>query len=157
MLVDIELFMDIRRIEEALTQRSCTEALAWCSENKVALRKMKVSPLSVNQRILSIDANQSALEFELRLQEYIELSRARKAQEAIAYSKRYLVPWQETHMGQIWAASALLAFPPNTTCAPYKVRLIFHSNNNRLKSSSVCTVHRDGTTWSIYFVWPFTH
>ena len=36
------LFSDIRRIEDALARHSCTEALAWCSENKAALRKMKV-------------------------------------------------------------------------------------------------------------------
>lgn len=34
--------MDIHRVEHALAQQSCTEALAWCSENKTALRKIKV-------------------------------------------------------------------------------------------------------------------
>ncbi|KAA1472045.1 hypothetical protein DENSPDRAFT_838193 [Dentipellis sp. KUC8613] len=102
-LVDIDLFMDIRRIEDALGRHSCAEALAWCSENKSALRKLK-----------------STLEFDLRLQEYIELARARKAQEAMAYSKKHLVPWQETHLAQIQQASALLAFPPTTACGPYK-------------------------------------
>ncbi|KAG6811406.1 hypothetical protein H0H92_007599 [Tricholoma furcatifolium] len=107
-LVDIELFMDIRRIEQALLRNNCTEALAWCNENKVALRKIKVR------------AERSSLEFDLRLQEFIELSRARRSQEAMAYAKKYLNPWQETHLQQIRTASALLAFPPNTTCAPYK-------------------------------------
>ena len=41
-LVDIDLFSDIRRIEDALARQSCTEALTWCSENKAALRKVKV-------------------------------------------------------------------------------------------------------------------
>ncbi|KAG5220509.1 GID complex containing RING finger motif [Salix suchowensis] len=100
-LVDIDLFMDIRRIEDALSHQSCTEALAWCSENKTALRKIK-----------------STLEFELRLQEYIELARARRSMEAIAYSKKYLVSWHETHLDQIHKAIALLAFPPTTTCGP---------------------------------------
>lgn len=45
-LVDIDLFSDIRRIEDALTRKSCTEALAWCSENKAALRKLKVVHLA---------------------------------------------------------------------------------------------------------------
>lgn len=102
-LVDIDLFTEIRRIEEALRQHSCTEALSWCSENKVALRKIK-----------------STLEFDLRLQEYIELARARKTEEAIAYTKKHMIQWQETHLSQIRAASALLAFPPETTCGPYK-------------------------------------
>ena len=46
-LVDIDLFSDIRRIEDALARHSCTEALAWCSENKAALRKVKVRPCPV--------------------------------------------------------------------------------------------------------------
>ncbi len=64
---------------------------------------------------------QSTLEFDLRLQEYIELARARKTEEAIAYTKKHMIQWQETHLSQIRAASALLAFPPETTCGPYKV------------------------------------
>ncbi|KAG9313416.1 hypothetical protein JVU11DRAFT_5735 [Chiua virens] len=102
-LVDIDLFMDIHRIERALFRHSCTEAIAWCSENKTALRKIR-----------------STLEFELRLQEYIELARARKTQEAIAYVKKHLVPWQETHFQHITQAMALLAVQPSTTCGQYK-------------------------------------
>ena len=36
------MFMDIRRIELGLVNHSCAEALAWCNENKAALRKLKV-------------------------------------------------------------------------------------------------------------------
>ncbi|KAH7923099.1 hypothetical protein BV22DRAFT_1093538 [Leucogyrophana mollusca] len=102
-LVDIELFTDIHRIEDALSRHSCTEALVWCSENKTALRKIK-----------------STLEFELRLQEYIELARARKTQDAIAYSKKHLVSWQDTHLKQILQASMLLAILPSTNCGQYR-------------------------------------
>ncbi|EIW55245.1 glucose-induced degradation complex subunit FYV10 [Trametes versicolor FP-101664 SS1] len=102
-LVDIDLFSDIRRIEDALNRKSCTEALAWCSENKAALRKLK-----------------NTLEFDLRLQEYIELARARKTVEAMAYSKKHLLPWQDTHYKQIVQAAALLCCPPTTACGPYK-------------------------------------
>ena len=66
--------------------------------------------------------NKDTLEFELRLQEFIELARARKTAEAIAYSKKHLVPWHETHMDQIRRAMTLLAFPQDTACGPYKVR-----------------------------------
>ncbi|KAH6917944.1 macrophage erythroblast attacher isoform 1 [Coprinopsis sp. MPI-PUGE-AT-0042] len=102
-LVDIELFSDLRRIETALSEHSCTEALTWCSENKAALRKVK-----------------STLEFELRLQEFIELCRSAKQSEAIAYMTKYLLPWQETHLSQIQQASGLFAFPAHTGCPPYK-------------------------------------
>ncbi|KAJ6576755.1 CTLH/CRA C-terminal to lish motif domain-containing protein [Mycena sp. CBHHK59/15] len=102
-LVDIDLFSDIRRIEGALARHSCTEALAWCSENKTTLRKMK-----------------STLEFDLRFQEYIELSRACKHQEAIDYSQKHLISWQESHLDQIQQAAALLAFRPDTSYGRYK-------------------------------------
>ncbi|TEB34170.1 macrophage erythroblast attacher isoform 1 [Coprinellus micaceus] len=102
-LVDIDLFTDIRRIETALAHQSCTEALAWCSENKASLRKAK-----------------RTLEFELRLQEYIELCRARRLKEAISYSQKYLSPWAETQLPQIYKASGLLGFPETTACRQYK-------------------------------------
>ncbi|KAF7972879.1 hypothetical protein HWV62_16666 [Athelia sp. TMB] len=102
-LVDIELFTDVHRVERALAGESCVEALAWCAENKNALKKMK-----------------STLEFSLRLQEYIELARARRTSAAIAYSRRYLVQWQDTHLAEIKTASGLLAFKPGTRCGPYK-------------------------------------
>ncbi|OBZ67635.1 Macrophage erythroblast attacher [Grifola frondosa] len=102
-LVDIDLFSDICRIEEALGRKSCTEALAWCSENKSALRRFK-----------------NTLEFDLRLQEYIELARARKNMDAMVYARKYLLAWQDTHLAQIHQASALLCFPPTTSCGPYK-------------------------------------
>ena len=102
-LVDIGLFSDIHRIEAALRGHSCTEALAWCSENKAALRKAK-----------------NTLEFELRLQEFIELARERKSMDAIAYAKKHLSSWQETHSKQIRQATCLLAFTESSAKGPYK-------------------------------------
>ncbi|MCO5549561.1 hypothetical protein L7F22_003033 [Adiantum nelumboides] len=96
--VDLNLFTEIARIEGSLIGtssasasdaegqehalkgiRSCTATLAWCSENKAALRKIR-----------------SSLEFDLRLQEFIELTRDRSSQslqEAINYSRKYLLPY----------------------------------------------------------------
>lgn len=86
--VDLELFAEIGRIEASLIGStlandtvigpSCTPTLAWCSENKAALRKIR-----------------STLEFDLRLQEFIELTRARTPKsllDAIAYCRRHLLP-----------------------------------------------------------------
>ncbi|KAI0035485.1 macrophage erythroblast attacher isoform 1 [Vararia minispora EC-137] len=119
-LVDIELFTDIQRIEDALQNQSCTEALSWCSENKAALRKTKARPLQSYCSSGFPIYLQSTLEFDLRLQEFIELARARRQTEAIAYSQKYFPNWQETHLPQIQQASALLAYPPTTRCSPYK-------------------------------------
>lgn len=44
-LVDLQLFIECHKIEEALTsKRSCAEALAWCGENRGTLKKTQVSP-----------------------------------------------------------------------------------------------------------------
>lgn len=46
--VDIELFKDLQRIEDALRSGSATEALQWCKDNASALKKGKVSYVPVN-------------------------------------------------------------------------------------------------------------
>lgn len=50
-VVDVHIFMGARRVVEALRQHDCSEALAWCEENRAKLRKSK-----------------SKLEFRLRVQ-----------------------------------------------------------------------------------------
>ncbi|OZJ06587.1 hypothetical protein BZG36_00627 [Bifiguratus adelaidae] len=102
-MVDVELFAQSSRIEEALAKHSCTECLQWCLDNKSNLRKMK-----------------STLEFNLRLQEFIEMVQAAKMMEALQYARKHLTPWAETHLKQIQQAMGLLAFKPDTQCAPYK-------------------------------------
>ncbi|WFC96796.1 GID complex subunit containing RING finger motif [Malassezia brasiliensis] len=85
-LVDLPVFAQIRKVEVSLVPDdgagdapSCATALAWCSENKVALRKA-----------------QSTLELELRVQEYVEMVRDRtpaSLRAAARYARKYLVPW----------------------------------------------------------------
>lgn len=41
-LVDVDTFVSMSRIRDALTNESVTEALAWCTDNKKELRKMEV-------------------------------------------------------------------------------------------------------------------
>jgi macrophage erythroblast attacher len=147
-LVDIDLFMDIRRVEDALGRQSCTDALAWCSENKTALRKIKVRIPRRAVRCGMIHPVQSTLEFELRLQEYIELCRMGRREDAIAYSKKHLVTWQETHLAQIRQALALLAFSPSTSCGPYKVKIFprfrLQLSASYLPGYSAYTILHDG-------------
>jgi macrophage erythroblast attacher len=45
-LVDSDIYLDARRVMEALQNRNCSEALSWCSENKSKLKKAKVTNLS---------------------------------------------------------------------------------------------------------------
>ncbi|KAI8815773.1 CTLH/CRA C-terminal to lish motif domain-containing protein [Fimicolochytrium jonesii] len=102
-LVDIELFAESGQVEEALRNQNCAECLKWCADNRSSLEKI-----------------QSTLEFNLRFQEYIELVRAQKKEEAIKYCRKYLITWQAAHMSEIQQAMALLAFSPDTWCEPYK-------------------------------------
>jgi macrophage erythroblast attacher len=67
---------------------------------------------------------QSTLEFNLRLQEHIELIRANKKIDAIHYAKKYLSPWESTESKRIGHAMGLLAFKSDTSCKPYKVNLV---------------------------------
>ena len=56
-LVDIEIFVSTQSVIQALLQRNCSEALSWCKENQLRLKRLK-----------------STLEIHLRLQEFIELA-----------------------------------------------------------------------------------
>ncbi|CAI7621279.1 unnamed protein product [Penicillium manginii] len=105
-LVDLGVFTQCQRIVECLRQGETKEALQWCGENKAALKK-----------------SQHNLEFELRLQQYIELVRSRdqtKKIEAIAHAKRYLVTNQETQNKEIMRAAGMLVITPDTRSEPYK-------------------------------------
>ncbi|KAI8588630.1 CTLH/CRA C-terminal to lish motif domain-containing protein [Geranomyces variabilis] len=102
-LVDLQLFADSRLVEEALDNKNCSECLKWCNDNRSTLDKIS-----------------STLEFNLRLQEYIELARCGKKEEAIKYCRKYMIDWQDTHMKLIQQAMAMLAFGPDTQCEPYK-------------------------------------
>lgn len=65
---------------------------------------------------------QSKFEFQLRLQEFIELVRADNNMRAISYARKYLAPWGATHMKELQRVMATLAFRSNTDCPLYKVR-----------------------------------
>ncbi|CAM6095227.1 unnamed protein product [Calypogeia fissa] len=103
-LADIEIFLDARKVVEALRNRDCSDALAWCADNKSKLKKAK-----------------SKFEFKLRLQEFIELVRAEKMMDAIMYARKYLAAWGSTNMKELQQAMATLAFKSNTDCASYKI------------------------------------
>ncbi|KAI8060797.1 CTLH/CRA C-terminal to lish motif domain-containing protein [Gongronella butleri] len=100
--VDIQLFSQSEKVEESLHRQSCKECLQWCAENRSSLKKLK-----------------STLEFNLRLQEHIELVRHGKLLEAVAYAKKYLVPWHATEQKRIMDAMGLLAYKKDTQCEPF--------------------------------------
>lgn len=65
---------------------------------------------------------QSKFEFQLRLQEFIELVRAENLMRALSYARKYLAPWGATHMKELQRVLAILAFKSSTECAQYKVK-----------------------------------
>ncbi|WMV23418.1 hypothetical protein MTR67_016803 [Solanum verrucosum] len=69
----------------------------------------------------------SKFEFQLRLQEFIELVRAENMMRAITYARKYLAPWGSTHMKELQRVLATLAFKSNTECTTYKVKVLFES------------------------------
>ncbi|KNE57129.1 hypothetical protein AMAG_02880 [Allomyces macrogynus ATCC 38327] len=97
-------FTHQRRIERALERHSCTEALAWCHDNKVALKKLK-SPSSSNGGWGKL----------------LKVRGTRPLVPALEYAKTHLVAFADLgHTRAIQQAMALLAFPPTTTCEPYR-------------------------------------
>ncbi|XP_008793648.2 protein MAEA homolog [Phoenix dactylifera] len=103
-LVDIDVFLEAKKVIDSLQNKEVGPALAWCAENKSRLKKSK-----------------SKLEFQLRLQEFIELVRADNNLRAIQYARKYLAPWGATYMKELQRVMATLAFRSNTECPAYKV------------------------------------
>ena len=111
-LVDIDVFVQCHRVEASLKKGSTAEALSWCKEHSALMKKTS-----------------NTLEFELRLQQYIELQREGKVTEAMLHAQKFLGPQMDGHETQVYQASGLLAYPPDTTAEPYRVRqpLVFQA------------------------------
>eukprot|EP00126_Sphaerothecum_destruens_P001976 Sdes_comp15423_c0_seq1m4316 len=100
--VNEDLFLASYNIEKSLQDHICTPALLWCSENKIKLRKMK-----------------SSLEFNLRVQEFIELARKNQRMEAIFYARKHFSNCIDGNLREIQRAMGLLAFSSDTKCSQY--------------------------------------
>uniref|UniRef100_A0A804PXI9 Macrophage erythroblast attacher n=1 Tax=Zea mays TaxID=4577 RepID=A0A804PXI9_MAIZE len=103
-LVDIDVFLDAKRVIDSLQNNEVSPALAWCAENKSRLKKSK-----------------SKLEFLLRLQEFVEFVKVKNFIQAIAYARKHLAPWGSVHMKELQRVTATLVFRSNTNCTPYKI------------------------------------
>jgi len=111
-LVDVDAFVACGNIEQSLRNGRTQDCLAWCSENKQALKKMN-----------------SNLELELRLQQFIEMTRSGdigKLIEAMLHAKKYLGGQQDMDYGL--KAAGLLAYSAATETEPYKVSLLVFSH-----------------------------
>jgi len=102
-LTNIEVFLTAREVEESLCKGDISKCLAWCHDNKSKLRKMK-----------------STLEFQVRLQEFLELVKAGNKLEAVKHAKKFLSTDDSSHLGIVQQGMGLLAFPLSTVIQPYK-------------------------------------
>lgn len=111
-LIDLDTFVTCHKIASSLTRGETKEALVWINENKNSLKKLITAPYKT-----------TSLEFELRLQQFIELVRAgttAKRLEATMYAQQYLTPHATSRSESIMQAAGLLAQIPDTEAEPYR-------------------------------------
>ncbi|CAH1155978.1 unnamed protein product [Phaedon cochleariae] len=102
-LTNIDIFLTSREVEKSLANRETSKCLIWCHDNKSKLRKLK-----------------SNMEFNLRIQEFVELIRSDRRIEAIKHARKHFPSFEDEHLGTIQQVMALLAFSVNTVIVPYK-------------------------------------
>lgn len=130
-LIDFDTFVNCHRIASSLTRGETKEALAWINENKNSLKKLITAPFKT-----------TTLEFELRLQQYIELVRAGttdKRLEAVTHAQQHLRPHAHSRPDSLMQAAGLLAQPPDTPAEPY--RSLFAPSRWHLLSSLFIETH----------------
>jgi macrophage erythroblast attacher len=108
-LIDIDTFTACHKIAASLSRGETKEALGWINENRNSLKKIIKAPYKTTD-----------LEFELRLQQYIELVRSGRAIEAREHAATYLYPHNESRREPILQAAGLLAQLPTTDADPYR-------------------------------------
>lgn len=104
-LTNIDVFLVSREVEKSLAARETAKCLAWCHDNRSKLRKL-----------------QSSMEFNLRIQEFVELVRSDRRMDAVRHARKYFSTYEEDmrRLQDIQHCMALLAFPANTEISPYK-------------------------------------
>ena len=102
-LVDIDLFSETREVERELRNHNPDPCLAWCQSNRSKLRKLN-----------------SNLEYNLRLQQFVEFVRVGQHCEAIQHARRFFTQVEETFLSEVQRAMGLLAFPTDCCYPQYQ-------------------------------------
>ncbi|CAB0005040.1 unnamed protein product [Nesidiocoris tenuis] len=97
------VFLVSKEVERSLMNRKTAKCLAWCHDNRSKLRKLH-----------------STMEFNLRIQEFVELVKADRRLEAVKHARKYFSNYEEGQLISIQHCMALLAFPITTELSPYK-------------------------------------
>ncbi|XP_031541013.1 E3 ubiquitin-protein transferase MAEA isoform X3 [Vicugna pacos] len=140
-LVNIEMFLTAKEVEESLERRETATCLAWCHDNKSRLRKMKGrqsehdAKTGRKSRVASGSLKESedlgmetikgkpelsCLEFSLRIQEFIELIRQNKRLDAVRHARKHFSQAEGSQLDEVRQVMGMLAFPPDTHISPYK-------------------------------------
>ena len=105
-LTNVQVFTTARTVEAALRNQNCQPCLAWCTENKSKLKKIK-----------------STLEFNLRKQGFVELVRKDSKLEALKYAQDFIVNSisDASQYRELEELSGILAYiPENFMSSPYR-------------------------------------
>uniref|UniRef100_A0A0K8TQK5 E3 ubiquitin-protein transferase MAEA n=1 Tax=Tabanus bromius TaxID=304241 RepID=A0A0K8TQK5_TABBR len=102
-LTNLDIFQTSREVEQDLANHKTTKCTMWCNDNKSKLRK--------------IDSN---IEFQLRVQEFVELIRENKRLDAVKHARKYFPAFGNDQLKEICQVMALLAFQVDTQLEPYK-------------------------------------
>ncbi|XP_069488260.1 E3 ubiquitin-protein transferase MAEA isoform X3 [Ambystoma mexicanum] len=133
-LVNIEMFLTAKEVEESLERQETMTCLAWCHDNKSRLRKMKtlLTPLlrektrretgdySFPEVSSQTPYPPSCLEFSLRIQEFIELIRQNKRLDAVRHARKHFSQAEGSQLEEVRQVMGMLAFPSDTHISPYK-------------------------------------
>lgn len=105
-LVNADVFITARNVEQSLEAKSLDLCLAWCHDNRSRLRKLN-----------------SNFEFSLHLQQFIELVRQNENMAAVRHARRCFPAssCDATQFDQVKQVMGLLVFNKSTTLiSPYK-------------------------------------
>ncbi|XP_058795938.1 E3 ubiquitin-protein transferase MAEA [Phymastichus coffea] len=102
-LTNIDVFMVSREVEKSLANHETVRCLGWCHDNRSKLRKLG-----------------STMEFNLRVQEFIELVRADRRLDAVMHARRCFANYEDYQLQEIQACMGQLAFPADPQRSPYK-------------------------------------
>lgn len=92
-----------REVEKSLAEHETSRCLSWCHDNRSKLRKLG-----------------STMEFNLRVQEFIELVRADRRLDAVKHARKCFSNYDDYQLQEIQSCMGQLAFPTDKRHSPYK-------------------------------------
>lgn len=98
-----DVFMVSREVEKSLANHETARCIGWCHDNRSKLRKLG-----------------STMEFNLRVQEFIELVRSDRRLDAVKHARKCFASYDDYQLQEIQCCMGQLAFPANTCLSPYK-------------------------------------